>query len=146
MAYNDYRFSLQKIIDITLRAMSPGINDPNTAIHCINILGVILGRLSEIQGSFTMVSHEDSKSQVIYEAFNFKEEMYFTFYQIVHYGKEDISIILALFNALKTINQSSSSEKTKTIKEFSLYVYESVIDNFKHEYDVEVLDKAQKAI
>lgn len=146
MAYNDYRFSLQKIIDITLRAMSPGINDPNTAIHCINILGVILGRLSEIKGRFTIVSDDESKAELVYEAFNFKEEMYYTFYQIVHYGKEEISIILALFNALKTINQSSSSEKTKTIKEFSLYVYESVIDNFKHEYDVEVLDKAQKAI
>lgn len=41
-AYNDYKFSLQKIIEISLRAVSPGINDPYTAIRCTGkLLGTI---------------------------------------------------------------------------------------------------------
>lgn len=146
IAYGDYRFSLQKVIDITLRAMSPGINDPNTAIHCINILGVILSNISEIEDRYTLIKDEESKSQIIYEEFHFEEDLYFTFYQVVHYGKEDISIVVAIFNALKTINRSSSPEKEITIKEFADYVYQSSINNFSHKFDLEMIKKAKSSI
>ena len=146
IAYNDYRFSLQKIVDITLRAMSPGINDPNTSIHCISILGVLLSKLSEIPGRYTVIKDEDSQAEVVYEDFHFKEDLYFTFYQIVHYGKEDISIVLAIFNALKTISLSASKEKQNAIKGFSDYLYENSISNFSHQFDLEFLNKARSAI
>ncbi|NLC65766.1 MAG: DUF2254 domain-containing protein, partial [Clostridium sp.] len=86
--YNDYRYSIQKIVDITLRAISPGINDPNTAIHCINILGVLLSKLGKIEGSYNIIKEDSSKTRIIYEDFDFKEDLYFTFYQIAHYGKK----------------------------------------------------------
>lgn len=146
IAYNDYRFSLQKIIDITLRAISPGINDPNTAIHCINILGVLLSKLGQIDGRYTVIKDENSKSQAIYEDFNFKEDLYLTFYQIIHYGKEDISVILAIFNALKIINRSSTEGKEPILKEFGDYIYHNIIDNFSHKIDIEMLKKAQESI
>ncbi|MDN6631289.1 MAG: DUF2254 domain-containing protein, partial [Staphylococcus equorum] len=84
IAYNDYRFSLQKIIDITLRSLSPGINDPNTAIHCINILGVLLSKIGDINGKYTIIKKEYSKSAIIYKNFYFADDLYYTFYQIVH--------------------------------------------------------------
>lgn len=146
IAYNDYRFSLQKIGDITLRAISPGTNDPNTAIHCINILGVLLSKLSEIKGRYTIIKDESSKSQVIYEDFHFREDLYLTFYQIVHYGNEDISVILAIFNALKIISRSASDEKTSIIKEFSNYVYNSCINNFNLKLDIKMLKDAKESV
>ena len=144
--YNDYRFSIQKIIDITLRAISPGINDPNTAIHCINILGVILGELSTVEGKYISIEKENTDLQILFEDFNFKEDLYFTFYQIVHYGKEDISIMLAVFNALKTINRASTNKVNKEIEEFGEYVYFNCIHNFKHRFDIEIIKKAKDAI
>ena len=146
MAYNDYRFSLQKIIDITLRAISPGINDPNTAIHCINILSVLLSRLSEIDGRFTVMRDEKSKSEIVHEDFHFKEDLYFVFYQIIHYGKEDMSIVVAIFNALKTIKRASSDEKKATLEEFSDYLYDKSRVCFKHELDLEFLKRARNAV
>lgn len=146
LAENDYRFSLQKIIDITLRALSPGINDPNTAIHCINILGVLLSKLSEIKGNYRLIKDEDSEALLIYEDFNFKEDLYFTFYQIIHYGKEDISVVLALFNALKTIKICSSSEKFDLIDEFKDYIYSNSIDKFTQKIDMEFLENKKQSI
>lgn len=146
IAYNDYRFSIQKIIDIALRAMSPGINDPNTSIHCINILGVILGELSEIEVRHTLIQDQSKKTKIIFEDFNFQEELYITFYQIINYGKKDISIVLAIFNALKTISRNSSAEKKQAISNLSDYVYESSIENFKNKIDIAMINKAQKQL
>lgn len=40
--YQDVRFSLRQLVDISLRALSPGINDPSTAIEALNGISVIL--------------------------------------------------------------------------------------------------------
>lgn len=141
IAYNDYLFSLEKIIDIALRALSPGINDPNTAIHCINIIGVLLGKLGEIEGKYTVIKEETSKSLVIYEDFNFKEDIYYSFYQILNYGKKDISVVVSLFDALNGLSLSVLEPNLNTVKEFKNYVYTSSIDNFNHKFDLDLLEK-----
>ncbi len=144
--FNDYRFSLQKIIDITLRAMSPGINDPNTSVHCINILGVIMGKLGEIDGRYTVLKDNKTDSQVVYGDFNFKAELYFTFYQIIHYGKADVSIVIALYNALKTISLAASDSKQEIIREFSDYISESTKDYITNDTDIEMVRMVKNTI
>lgn len=146
IAYNDYRFSLQKIVDITLRSLSPGINDPNTAIHCINILGVLLSKIGDIEGKYTIFKKDYSDSEIIYQNFYFADDLYYTFYQIVHYGQEDISVLIAILKALKNIKYASSVNKTASINKFANYVYENSIDNFSHELDRENLKKIKTAI
>lgn len=146
LSFNDYRFSLQKIVDIALRAISPGINDPNTAIHCINILAVLLGKLSGIKDNYTVIKHENSEGIVIYEDFNFEEDLYFTFYQLVHYGKEDISVVISILGALNKIAAISEKENYKILEEFSDYVYDVSIDNFEHKFDRDLIKKARYSI
>ena len=146
ISYNDYGFSLQKIIDIALRALSPGINDPNTAIHCINILGVLLSKLGEIEGDYTVVKEEDSKAQAIYEDFNFKEDIYLSFYQILHYGKADISVVAALYDALEGMSLCVEGKSLNIIRQFKDYIYETSKDNFQHKFDIEFLEKKRNKI
>jgi uncharacterized membrane protein len=43
----DVRFGFRQIVDIALRALSPGINDPRTAVQCIEHLGTVLEAMSE---------------------------------------------------------------------------------------------------
>jgi uncharacterized membrane protein len=42
----DAEYGVQQIVDIALKALSPGINDTTTAINCIDYLGAILARLA----------------------------------------------------------------------------------------------------
>lgn len=146
LSFNDYRFSLQKIVDIALRALSPGINDPNTAIHCINILGVLVGKLSSIEDSYTVIEEEDFKGIIVYEDFEFSDELYLTFYQIVNYGKKDISVVVAIFEALNRIGSIAKEKNLETLKEFSDYVYDASIDNFSHSFDRKLIKKYRYSI
>lgn len=146
LAYNDYRFSLQKIVDITLRSLSPAINDPNTAIHCINMLGVLLSRIGEIEGKYTTLEKDNCQSKIIYMNFHFKDDLYYTFYQIIHYGQEDISVLIAILKALKNIKYASTVDKTAEINRFANYVYEKSVPNFSHELDRESLEMIKNSI
>ena len=99
----DYRYAIQKIVDIALRAISPGINDPNTAISCIHSLELLTGRLSTIEGNYQILTDDAGKAEtaeIILENYNFDRDLQTTFGQLVHYGKEDLSIVLALLDAM----------------------------------------------
>ena len=43
----DVAFGIQQLVDIALKALSPGINDTTTAIMAIDYIGAIVGRLAE---------------------------------------------------------------------------------------------------
>lgn len=111
---NDYLFSIQKLVEIALRTISPGINDPNTAINCIYIINTLLGKLSEIYGNYTIVTSKDKNIKITFEDFNLESDLYHIFYQIIHYGKEDLSVVIAIFEALKTVLRVSHASNRRT--------------------------------
>ncbi len=43
----DAAYGIRQIVDVALKALSPGINDTTTAINCIDFLGAILARLAQ---------------------------------------------------------------------------------------------------
>lgn len=58
--YQDIRYAVQQPVDITIRALSPGINDPYTAINAIHGLG---------SGLIRLVRHENPMSVMLDERF-----------------------------------------------------------------------------
>ena len=46
-AVHDIEFSINQLVEIAVRALSPGVNDPFTAITCVDRLGSALRRLAE---------------------------------------------------------------------------------------------------
>ena len=137
--YGDYNFSIQKITEIALRAISPGINDPNTAIHCIKILGVLTAKLSEVDGNEICIVGKDPKSKIIYKDIDLKKDIYYIFYQLVHYGKEDISVVIALFEALDIVVRKTNFKNINIVKEFAEYIFDITIGSFHSKIDIEIL-------
>lgn len=44
--HQDVAFGIRQIVDVALKALSPGINDTTTAINCVDFLGAILASLA----------------------------------------------------------------------------------------------------
>ncbi len=118
----EYMYPIHKIEEIALRAISPGINDPNTAIHCLYIMGLLLSEVSATPSGRLMVETE-GKIVAELELVEFKQMLYDVFYQIIHYGKEDLSVMVGLIRALRIIYESASSENREIILEFVEYLW-----------------------
>ncbi|GLO64491.1 hypothetical protein MACH08_02750 [Oceanobacillus kimchii] len=50
----DIEFPMDKLVEIAVKALSTGMNDPNTAINCIHRLG---GLLTELAGNYREVTY-----------------------------------------------------------------------------------------
>ncbi len=120
----DFNFTIQKIVEVALRAISPGINDPNTAIHCIRILGVLMGFLATTRkGYILMRSEEGAENAALFEAACFDKMVYAAFSQIIHYARSDVSVILSVFKALRFAMEKASKENREVILAFGEYVW-----------------------
>jgi len=64
-ASRDVAYGLRKIIDIVVRALSPGINDPTTAVHALSHASALLGELAVRPAEDRRVRDEDGAVRVV---------------------------------------------------------------------------------
>ncbi|MBT2687679.1 DUF2254 domain-containing protein [Bacillus sp. ISL-47] len=142
----DVEFGLQKIAEIALRAISPGINDPNTAIECIRYLGVGLSEASKLDGSYLVYYNDENEVKVILEQKPFNEILHTSLHQIVHYGRSDVSVMGAILDALFDAAEDNNEEIKKQILHFSEYTAEKIDKDSLTEMDLEYLLEKKKKL
>lgn len=109
----DIEFPINQLVEIALRALSPGINDPFTAIRCIDRLSAGLSRLAERQFPSAYRYDKDHKLRVIAEPVAFEQLIDTAFNQIRHYGKSDVVVTLHLFKAIARIVSHTHSARNR---------------------------------
>ena len=143
----NFNFSIQKLVEISLRAISPSTNDPNTASNCLKIIGVLIGMIADLADGYLIIEDkEKGRQSVAFELIDFNDIIYFTFYQIAHYGKEDISVMLSLVKALGYINEKASPENQGAVQKFLDYLWDKMAPELKTGYDNELLERERYKI
>lgn len=125
----DFSFTIQKIAEIAIKALSPGINDPNTAIHCMNIIGVLLRDLADIEKGYLVLKEDKENGFVIYEAYNFEVLLYDAYNQIMFYGQSDATIMIAGFKSLRFIKAKASKDNIRIIGDYAKNSFEKLAGN-----------------
>lgn len=118
-------------------ALSPGTNDPNTAITCINKMSNLLGKLLST-GNHFIVLKEDEDTKVIYQSYSVEDELYLGFSQIISYGGADPLVTKAILQGIYVIYMMADISAKKSIKKFFDDSYEILIENFTHEVHLNI--------
>ena len=105
----DVTYAALELVEIALRALSPGINDPFTAMSCVDRLGGALGRL--VERSCPSQIRRDSESVprlLITTADGFAEVLKYSFGMIREYGSSNTTVSLKILEALTGITSHAS--------------------------------------
>lgn len=89
----DLEFSIRRIVEVAQRALSPGINDPTTAIYCLDRLGEVLGRLATRDIPSPMRVDSDGHLRVMTDVAVLSELACSAFAAIARYGIADADVI-----------------------------------------------------
>jgi uncharacterized membrane protein len=101
---DDFEFGLRQIVDIALKAISPAINDPSTAVTCIDHLSRLLGRIARRGDSETVRRDETTgKVLVVLPPLGFARALDLAMNQVRQYGKGDVAVLLRLIRSLTDI-------------------------------------------
>ncbi len=122
----DIPFALQKLVEIALRAISPGINDPNTANDIIIRIGRLLGKIGHLHHGETILSGGDDQPIIKWRLPEFSELLYKVYYQIAFYGKEDISVMQSVTDSLRIAAELAPARHYQAIWDIQTYILESL--------------------
>lgn len=134
----DVEFSIDQLVEIAIRALSPGINDPFTAMTCIDHLGNALALLFrrpepspyhfDQKGQLRIMTRNITTPGVIDAAFN----------QIRQYGRTSVPVMIRL---LETISRIALDAHTEEIRD-ALYKQAVIIEHSGQEAFPEEFDRA----
>ena len=136
-----YVYGFKHLTEVALKALSPGINDPGTAIQAIDRLTDLLVEGLEIQGQ-VILKDKDNELRFIHEAVHYDKILYFSVNAISEYGKTDLTVMLKLLILLKTVLQNDKDHQhTKTVMTLLHDLVSEFTNNFKNESDRNILAK-----
>jgi uncharacterized membrane protein len=111
----DVEFGVLQIVDIALKAISPAVNDPSTAISCVDQLSRILIRFASREPPEDLLYDPPGAVRASVGWIHFERLLEAAFEQIRMYSKADVAVSLRLLRALGDIAASTPDPEFRRI-------------------------------
>lgn len=98
--HEDPAFGFRELVDIAVKAISPAMNDPNTAVNCVDYLGSFLRRMADRDWPPGAWTDEDGTLRARLPDAGFEEYVALAFTEVRRYGRADLAITLRILDAL----------------------------------------------
>lgn len=101
----DVECAVNELVEVAVRALSPGINDPFTAVASVDRLCATVCRLAELDPAapVRVAGDDDDQPRVIAVPTEFASVLNASFDQIRQYGSSSVSVSIRLLESLRKI-------------------------------------------
>jgi len=128
-AVQDFEYCLLQLVEIALRALSPGINDPFTAITCIDYIGAAMAKVASRRLPQQDFNDPSGNLRVIARPSTFSGILDTAFRQLRQTGGDRLDISVRLLEALQMIATAAPSERRKdTVRDHGKNIYEMIVE------------------
>lgn len=137
-----FSFGFSQISEIAVKALSPGINDPGTAIRAIDLLAELFIQLMLIKQQ-VFILDKDENVCVYLIPITFEDILFQNFTPIRNYGQNDVQVMLQLLGSLEKMLEVDDKKKLyfKEIYDFTNSTINSCKGKFENTLDREQLNK-----
>lgn len=106
----DVEFAIDQLVEVAVRALSPGINDPFTAIACLDRLGTALADLAERDIPAGYYYDDDGHLRVVSNTVTFSGLVERAFDQIRRYAASDVAVTVRLLEVIAVVLARARSD------------------------------------
>jgi uncharacterized membrane protein len=110
----DAAFGVRQIVDIALKALSPGVNDTTTAVTCVDWLGALLVRVADRRVE-TPVRAVDGRVRVIARGTSFEQLLRLTVDEIRQSAAGNVSILARLQEMLARVGATTRARARRQL-------------------------------
>ncbi|MDI3196228.1 DUF2254 domain-containing protein [Pseudarthrobacter sp. AL07] len=107
----DVGFGFRQLVDVAARALSPGINDPTTAVHVIGHLSVLLCRLAERSPGPEQLRDDGGRVRVVVSLPELEDLLNMAMNQPRQYGAADPAVAGRLLGLLAELTWCDRKDK-----------------------------------
>ncbi len=132
----DVGFGLRQIVDIALKALSPGINDTTTSVICIDYLGTLLAQLAACHFPTPLRTDDDDRVRVVTLEPSFASYVATALDQIRVSGEANVAVYLRLLAAIGTAAvRTTETNRHLTLRLQVSYIREAAERTLTTEYE-----------
>ncbi|MFE0699783.1 DUF2254 domain-containing protein [Streptomyces sp. NPDC058872] len=113
----DVSFGLRQLTDVATRALSPGINDPTTAVHALSHSSALLCELARRDPSPRLLHDDRGRIRVVLRRANLAELLRLGIAQPLCYGAAEPAVLARLLMLLRELAWHSRPEQRAAIVE-----------------------------
>lgn len=143
----DAEFAVHQLVEVAIRALSPGINDPYTAVSCVDRLGSALCFLSGREFPSPYLYDKKDNLRVILKPLTFTGIVNAAFDQIRQYGRQSAAVTTRL---LETLGMIAARARTREQREAVLRQAEMIArssrEGLHEENDIEDVQRRYRAL
>jgi uncharacterized membrane protein len=119
--------AVNQLVEMAVRAMSPAINDPFTAMTCLDHVGSALALFAR-QGEENLNSYDrDGQLRLVFEPVTLAELLNAAFDMLRHASCDNASVLLHMLDVIDVIGQEAKApeERQQLLRHVSLIQAES---------------------
>jgi uncharacterized membrane protein len=109
----DVEFSIHALVEIAARALSPGINDPCTAMTCIDRLAAALAYMMRSGERSPLIHDKDGTLRLITKPTTFEEAIDAAFNQIRQAADGHVSVLIRLVEGLTELAEIAATDRQR---------------------------------
>jgi uncharacterized membrane protein len=113
----DVEYSIRQLVEVALRALSPGINDPHTAMTCVDWLGVALARLARHGMPPRFGTDDQGRIRLVTDTPRFEGVVGAAFDPIRQAAARNLAVSLRLLETLRALSRHvRSAEQAEVLR------------------------------
>lgn len=112
----DLGFGLRQLVDVAVKALSPGVNDPTTAVHALSHIAAILRSIAELPVEPAALIDEDGVARLIQRGQDYDDLVEVALAQPRRYGADDPDVAARLYGLLAEVAYRSPARHHRTIR------------------------------
>ncbi|GLR99022.1 MULTISPECIES: DUF2254 domain-containing protein [Bradyrhizobium] len=114
----DPKYAMRLLVDIAIKALSPAINDPTTAVQAIDQIEDLLRRLAKCDLEACRAFDQDGILRVIYRMPTWEDYLALAFDEIRQFGSTSIQVMRRLRSALVELAACAGNERARTVQAY----------------------------
>ena len=138
----DPEFAIGQLVELALRALSPGINDPVTAVTCLDKLAACCIAMEERPFPAAHILNADTQLWLSRRTFTLQSAVDTTFDQIRQAGRTHVAIALKILDCLKKMEAHFAAHHHKLLYQQARATYELIAQDCVSEHDKQSLQQA----
>jgi uncharacterized membrane protein len=139
----DAEFGILQLVEVAVRALSTGINDPFTAMNCVDRISSLLCRLSGRAFPGAERFDDDGRLRVVADTSSFGGFVGSGFNQIRQNAGRSMAVLIRMLEALETIGtQAGTHEQRQALEQHAALVLQAGLSHNPPEPDRTDLERA----
>jgi len=115
----DPKYPIRLLVDIAIKALSPAINDPTTAVQAIDEIEDLLRRLGRCSLDAGFVRDKNGALRLIFPTPTWDDYLHLAFDEIRQYGSTSVQVVRRLRSALNGVAEVVSDDgRAKSVERY----------------------------